>query len=95
MPFEQLLSREFLRVVEGAAIYWIPDMHELGLDTKDGAARWARWLGQDGELPSREKYKAQAADVSTMVCFDYLIGNWDRFSGANAQGDHEEHRDRA
>jgi hypothetical protein len=78
--------------LEGAAIYWIPDMHELGLDSKDGFARWARWLAQDGDPPSRDKSKTLAADVSTMICFDYLIGNWDRFSGANAQGDHDERR---
>jgi hypothetical protein len=24
-----------------------------------------------------------------MLAFDYLIGNWDRMSGANVQGDHE------
>jgi hypothetical protein len=78
--------------VDGVAIYWIPDMHELGLDSKDGFARWARWLAQDGDPPSRDKSKTLAADVSTMICFDYLIGNWDRFSGANAQGDHDERR---
>lgn len=78
--------------IAGAAIYWIPDMHELGLDTKEGMARWRKWLSQDGELPTRDKYLSVAADVSTMVCFDYLIGNWDRFSGANAQGDHDEKR---
>jgi hypothetical protein len=78
--------------LEGTAIYWIPDMHELGLDTKDGVVRWGRWLAQDGDPPSRDKSKTLAADVSSMVCLDYLIGNWDRFSGANAQGDHEERR---
>jgi hypothetical protein len=78
--------------VDGVAIYWIPDMHELGLDSKDGFARWARWLAQDGDPPSRDKSRSVAADVSTMICFDYLIGNWDRFSGANAQGDHDERR---
>jgi hypothetical protein len=78
--------------LEGAAIYWIPDMHELGLDSKDGFARWARWLAQDGDPPSRDKSKTLAADISTMIAFDYLIGNWDRFSGANAQGDHDQRR---
>jgi hypothetical protein len=76
--------------VAGAAIYWIPDMHELGIDGADGMRRWARWLGQDGELPSRDKSRLIAAQISTLVSFDYLIGNWDRFSGANAQGDHSE-----
>jgi len=76
--------------VQGAAIYWIPDMHELGLDSEEGVERWSRWLSQDHELSERDKSRVLAAQISTMVCFDYLIANWDRFSGANAQGDHSE-----
>lgn len=76
--------------VHGAAIYWIPDMHELGLDDEEGVARWGRWLSQEHELSERDKSRLLAAQISTMVCFDYLIANWDRFSGANAQGDHSE-----
>ncbi len=75
--------------VSGAAIYWIPDMHETGLETKDGVQRWTRWLAQDGDPPSRDKSKSVAQDVSSMLAFDYLIGNWDRMSGGNMQGDHD------
>jgi hypothetical protein len=78
--------------VSGAAIYWIPDMHETGLDSKEGTVRWSRYLAQDGDPPSRDKSKSIAADVSTMLCLDYLIGNWDRMSGANVQGDHDGRR---
>jgi hypothetical protein len=71
----------------GVAIYWIPEMRELGLDTNDGIARFSRWLSQAGTPASREKSKLLAAQISTMLAFDYLVANFDRFSGANAQGD--------
>ncbi len=76
--------------VEGAAIYWLSDLRELGLDTEEGVERWSRWLSQDQPLSERDKSKGLAAQISTMVCFDFLIANWDRFSGANAQGDRSE-----
>jgi hypothetical protein len=73
--------------VFGVAIYWIPEMRELGLDTNEGIARFSRWLSQDGTPASREKSKLLAAQISTMLSFDYVVANFDRFSGANAQGD--------
>jgi hypothetical protein len=48
-----------------------------------------RWLAQDGDPPSRDKSKSVAQDVSSMLAFDYLIGNWDRMSGGNIQSDHD------
>lgn len=73
--------------VHGVAIYWIPELRELGFDTPDGVSRFSRWLAQDGAPASRDKSKLLAAQISTMLGFDYLIGNFDRFSGANMQGD--------
>jgi hypothetical protein len=73
--------------VHGVAIYWIPELRELGFDTRDGIARFTRWLAQDGIPASRDKSKLLAAQLSTMLGFDYLIANFDRFSGANIQGD--------
>lgn len=73
--------------VHGVAIYWIPELRELGFDTRDGIARFSRWLAQDGIPASRDKSKQLAAQLSTMLGFDYLIANFDRFSGANIQGD--------
>ena len=34
--------------IHGVAIYWIPELRELGFDTRDGIARFSRWLAQDG-----------------------------------------------
>lgn len=73
--------------VHGVAIYWIPELRELGFDQPDGVSRFSRWLAQDGAPASRDKSKLLAAQISTMLGFDYLIGNFDRFSGANMQGD--------
>ncbi len=76
------------QIVRGVAIYWIPEMRELGIDTAEGMQHWRRWLSQEnGDPPSREKSKLVAVQVSTLIAFDTLIGNWDRFSGSNAQGD--------
>jgi len=80
----ELMVREGM--VSGVCMYWVTDLEELGLDTPDGVKRWARWLAQDGALPEAEKTRALAAQISSMLVFDYLIGNFDRFSGANAQG---------
>ena len=74
-------------MVSGVCIYWIPEMRELGIDRNEGIARFSRWLAQDGEPADREKSKKLAAQISTMLAFDYLVANFDRFSGANAQGD--------
>jgi hypothetical protein len=88
------LAPEFLETdgqVPGVVIYWIPEMYEIGIDTADGIRHWRRWLSQrDADGPSRERSKLIAAQVSSMIAFDLLIGNWDRWSGANAQGDTNE-----
>lgn len=69
---------------QGAAIYWIPEMRSHGLDRNPGMAEWGRWLRQGGTIP--EGKARLASDLATMLAFDYLIGNWDRFSGGNVQG---------
>jgi hypothetical protein len=60
-----------------AAIYWVKGMRSIGLENR---STWETWL-QEGEIP--ESRAALARDLSTMVVFDFLIGNWDRFSGGN------------
>ena len=65
--------------VPGAAIFWIHGLRPL--KTRKGT--WMNWLQQSGSIPKgREQL---AADLSSMVVFDFLIGNWDRYSGGNLQ----------
>lgn len=69
--------------VPGAAIYWIPRMEDLGLESPSAMARWAPWLRQGSPLPAERA--GLARDLSNVVVFDYLIANWDRWSGENLQ----------
>lgn len=80
----RMLRDEFDNV-RGVAIYWIPDMVDLGIDGRAGLTRWGGWLRQGQPLPTASR--SVAAHISTMLVFDYLIGNFDRFSGGNARGD--------
>lgn len=68
-------------VVRGAAIYWVPRMRSSELSTLRGLEQAAPWLAQSGEAPPEQA--GVARDLSNMLAFDYLIGNWDRFSGGN------------
>lgn len=70
--------------VPGALIYWIPDLGDVGLNKDEGLARAREWLRIGGTLPEAEKQLA--ASVSQMVGFDYIIGNFDRWSGSNTKG---------
>ncbi len=70
----------------GAAVYWVKGLRSVGLEKK---ARWQSWL-KDGEIPQGKA--ALARDLSTMVVFDFLIGNWDRFSGGNLPTDSSQQR---
>lgn len=69
---------------DGAAVYWVPDMRPLPLEGRDNIERWASKLKVDAG--GEQKDETLLRDISRMVSFDYLIANWDRFSGANAQG---------
>jgi hypothetical protein len=69
----------------GALIFWIPRRTHTDLDTPAGQLRWSAWLSIDGEVP--EESRVLARDLSNMVVFDYLIANWDRFSGGNLATD--------
>lgn len=72
-------------VARGAAIYWVPRMRASELSTARDLERVQSWLSQSGEVPA--EHAAIARDLSTMLAFDYLIGNWDRWSGGNVSTD--------
>jgi hypothetical protein len=85
--FERALITEAsggVAVVPGAATYWVPDLRDLGLDSPRRMERWTRHLLQSGAVRAEER--SWHADLSNMLVFDYLIGNGDRWSGANVQG---------
>jgi hypothetical protein len=65
-------------VVHGAFTEWIDDYEVLPLESD---AHWRKWLELDAEIPADKMRLAREA--STLVLFDYLTANWDRWSGAN------------
>ncbi len=77
-------------IAPAAAVLWIPNLTSIGLDTQRGIETWAQWLAQEQKV--EEDDRALAKDISNMVLFDYLIGNWDRFSGGNVQVNEEKKR---
>jgi hypothetical protein len=89
-PIRQEILWDAPGIVRGAAVYWVPSMSRTELDGYPGLEAASAWLRVDTEIPERSQELAR--DLSTMLAFDYLIGNWDRFSGGNVSTDQEERR---
>lgn len=68
----------------GALMYWIPQVVDLHLDTTDGILTWAEQLSQEGATPPERA--PLLAQLSTLLLFDLLQNNYDRFSGGNLLG---------
>jgi hypothetical protein len=67
--------------LRGALIPWIADYQVLALERADWRAKWTAWLTTETLIDPRDEPLASA--ISTMLVFDYLTANWDRWSGAN------------
>ncbi|MDB4992895.1 MAG: hypothetical protein JWM74_327 [Myxococcaceae bacterium] len=81
----ELLDKEAVAdpdgTLPGALIPWIPKLDFVPLESTEWRGRWQAWLKTGGVIPDEER--ALAAQISTMIVFDWLTGNWDRWSGAN------------
>jgi hypothetical protein len=71
--------------VRGAIIPWIKDLKFLSLEADPARSEWRAWLGASGSIPDDKRERAK--EISTMLVFDYLTGNWDRWSGGNVGTD--------
>ncbi len=67
--------------VRGALMPWIANLEFLPIETDPWRVKWTKWLAADQESPVADK--DLAAQISTLVVFDTITGNWDRWSGAN------------
>jgi hypothetical protein len=65
----------------GTASYWIPIIKDSGFDTPDGRRQTQVWLTHGQPIPPEQT--SMAAQVSTLVVFDFLTANPDRYSGGN------------
>jgi hypothetical protein len=67
--------------VPGALIPWIADFDVLRLETEPLRSKWRGWLLEGGAVPDADRPLAN--QIATMIVFDSVTGNWDRWSGAN------------
>jgi hypothetical protein len=67
--------------VPGAQIDWVTDIDPDGIKKHGGLKTLKGWLHPARPLDIYEPMLA--GPLSQTVAFDYLIGNWDRFSGGN------------
>ena len=65
----------------GTASYWIPIIKDSGFDTPEGRKQTQAWLTIGQEIPAERL--SMAAQVSTLIVFDFLTSNPDRYSGGN------------
>lgn len=81
---EQLLQKEVLASkegVKGALIPWIDGLEFPPFEREPRMSEWKAWLSARGNLPPEQENIAR--QLSTLLAFDYVTGNWDRFSGGN------------
>jgi hypothetical protein len=72
--------------VPGALIPWIAAYEVLPLEQSSWRAKWRPWvMAPHVAIPDEDRPTARA--VSTMIVFDYLTANWDRWSGGNIARD--------
>jgi hypothetical protein len=67
--------------VPGSIVPWIDGLEFLPLEAEPWSSRWKGWMKKGATIPDDQR--TLAAQISVMVVFDYLTGNWDRWSGAN------------
>ncbi|HVJ93214.1 MAG TPA: hypothetical protein VM580_25610 [Labilithrix sp.] len=67
--------------VYGAIIPWIDGLQFWPLEKGSVRSEVRRWLAAGGEIPPTKAELARQA--SMLVTFDFLTGNWDRYSGGN------------
>jgi hypothetical protein len=76
--------------VDGALIPWIVGLKFLPLESEPSRKEWQGWLDSEAEVPPGDV--VLASQISTMLVFDYLTANWDRFSGGNVGADETRRR---
>ena len=68
--------------IRGAFVDWIAEYRVLPLEEETWRAKWEPWLMDPAaRVPKADRLLASA--ISTMLAFDYLTANWDRWSGGN------------
>ena len=67
--------------VKGALMPWIDGLEFLALERAPLSGQWKQWLRKGETIPDDRRELAR--QISTLVAFDFVTGNWDRWSGGN------------
>jgi hypothetical protein len=67
--------------VRGALMPWIKGLEFIPLENDEWLPKWRSWLKDGGEIPPDQR--DLAAQISDVLAFDMVTGNWDRWSGGN------------
>jgi hypothetical protein len=67
--------------VKGALMPWIDGLSFLALEQAPLSGQWKQWLRKGESVPDDQKELAR--QISTLVAFDFVTANWDRWSGGN------------
>lgn len=65
----------------GAMIYWVPVLRRAGIFSGEALTEWTNHLVVGVEIPADARGRAE--EISTLISFDFIIGNWDRWHGTN------------
>jgi len=68
-------------LLKGAVACWVPDLEATEMETAAGAGKWIAQLSQSAGV--KPGYDNDVRQLSSLLLFDYLIANGDRFSGGN------------
>jgi hypothetical protein len=72
--------------LEGALTAWVDAYEVLPLESAAWRSRWMQWLTvRHPEIAASDRAVARA--ISTLIAFDCMTANWDRWSGANVARD--------
>ncbi len=82
------LIRERDGSIRGVAITWMPVLHSSGLHTAEARHEWTRWMSARHDIPPA--HRRRAGQIASLIAFDYLQANFDRWNGGNVPLDEHE-----
>lgn len=85
-----ITARDHPDRVPGAAIFWLPVLRVTILDAPERRAQWQPWLDACGPWPQGHD-AVLASEISSVLVFDYLQANADRWNDANIRADDTGH----
>lgn len=68
--------------IEGVVIPWIDGLQFMALEKDPLRSQAASWLSAKSPAPKGDD-ALMAAQISSLIVFDAITGNWDRYSGGN------------